>query len=124
MKDKKKHNLLSKHIIQQVLPIFDELFKTLDEKFEQLNKEELTQTYLTDMIEFVDNLENNNKKVRKINPYAAFLSNKEIQTEIKKNNPNLTFGELSKLKGQIWKNLPQEKKDYYKELALNHNKIN
>ena len=40
MKDKKKHNLLSKHIIQQVLPIFDELFKTLDEKFEQLNKEE------------------------------------------------------------------------------------
>jgi hypothetical protein len=76
------------------------------------------------MIEFVDNLENNNKKVRKINPYAAFLSNKEIQTEIKKNNPNLTFGELSKLKGQIWKNLSQEKKDYYKELALNHNKMN
>jgi len=45
------------------------------------------------------------------------LSNKQVQAEIKNNNPDLTFGELSKLKGQIWKNLSQEKKDYYKIFA-------
>ncbi len=124
MKDKKKHNQLTKHIIQQVLPIFDELFKTLDENFEQLTKEELTETYLKDMIKFVSNFEQDTKKVRKINPYAAFLSNKEIQSEIKENNPNLTFGELSKLKGKIWKNMTQKEKDYYKEYALKQNKVN
>lgn len=122
MKNKKKHNLLTKHIIQQVLPIFDELFKTLDENFEQLVQEELKETYLKDMIQFNENLEKNNKKIRKINPYAAFLSNKEIQAEIRRNNPDLNFGELSKLKGQIWKNLSQENKDYYKNLAENYSK--
>ena len=76
MTNKKKHNLLTKHIIQQVLPIFDELFKTLDENFEQLVQEELKETYLKDMIQFNENLEKNNKKIRKINTYAAFLSNK------------------------------------------------
>jgi len=122
MTNKKKHNLLTKHIIQQVLPIFDELFKTLDENFEQLVQEELKETYLKDMIQFNENLEKNNKKIRKINPYAAFLSNKEIQAEIRRNNPDLNFGELSKLKGQIWKNLSQENKDYYKNLAENYSK--
>ena len=122
MTNKKKHNLLTKHIIQQVLQIFDELFKTLDENFEQLVQEELKETYLKDMIQFNENLEKNNKKIRKINPYAAFLSNKEIQAEIRRNNPDLNFGELSKLKGQIWKNLSQENKDYYKNLAENYSK--
>ena len=122
MKNKKKHNLLTKHIIQQVLPIFDELFKTLDEKFEQLVQEELTETYLKGMIQFNENLEKSKKKIRKINPYAAFLSNKEIQAEIRRNNPDLNFGELSKLKGKIWKNFSQENKDYYKKLAENYSK--
>jgi len=117
MKDKKKHNLLTKHVIQQVLPIFDELFKTLDERFEQLDKDELKKKYFKDTIGFVDNFEQTANKKRKINPYAAFLSNKQVQAEIKNNNPDLTFGELSKLKGQIWKNLSQEKKDYYKIFA-------
>ncbi len=117
MKDKKKHNLLTKHVIQQVLPIFDELFKTLDERFEQLDKDELKKKYFKDTIGFDDNFEQTANKKRKINPYAAFLSNKQVQAEIKNNNPDLTFGELSKLKGQIWKNLSQEKKDYYKIFA-------
>ena len=63
----------------------------------------------------------NNKKTKKINPYSAFLSDKLIQEKIKKKNPNLSFGQLSKLKGHIWKNFPEEEKQKYKLMAQESN---
>ena len=39
---KKNKSLLSKHIIQEILPIFEDFFSSLDEKFDELTKEELT----------------------------------------------------------------------------------
>ena len=118
---KKHKSLLSKHIIQEILPIFEDFFSSLDEKFDELTKEELTETYLRDIQNYVNNFDQAPKKSRRINPYASFLSDKEFQTKLRNENPDLTFGELSKLKGKIWKSFPEEKKESYRTLAKKNN---
>ena len=114
---KKNKSLLSKHVIQQILPIFEDFFSSLDEKFDELTKEELTEIYLRDILNYVNNFDQSPKKSRRINPYASFLSDKEFQTKLRNENPDLTFGQLSKLKGKIWKSFPEEKKESYRTLA-------
>tara|TARA_B100000446_G_scaffold100767_1_gene94368 strand:+ start:163 stop:534 length:372 start_codon:yes stop_codon:yes gene_type:complete len=114
---KKHKSLLSKHIIQEILPIFEDFFSSLDEKFDELTKEELTEIYLRDILNYVNNFDQSPKKSRRINPYASFLSDKEFQTKLRNENPDLTFGELSKLKGKIWKSFSEEKKESYRILA-------
>ena len=52
---KKHKSLLSKHIIQEILPIFEDFFSSLDEKFDELTKEELTEIYLRDILNYVNN---------------------------------------------------------------------
>ena len=118
---KKHKSLLSKHIIQEILPIFEDFFSSLDEKFDELTKEELTEIYLRDILNYVNNFDQSPKKSRRINPYASFLSDKEFQTKLRNENPDLTFGELSKLKGKIWKSFPEEKKESYRTLAKKNN---
>jgi len=118
---KKNKSLLSKHIIQEILPIFEDFFSSLDEKFDELTKEELTETYLRDIQNYVNNFDQAPKKSRRINPYASFLSDKEFQTKLRNENPDLTFGELSKLKGKIWKSFSDEKKESYRILAKKKN---
>ena len=114
---KKNKSLLSKHVIQQILPIFEDFFSSLDENFDELTKEELTEIYLKDTLNYVNNFDKAQKKSRRINPYASFLSDKEFQTKLRNENPDLTFGELSKLKGKIWKSFSEEKKEAYRILA-------
>jgi len=118
---KKNKSLLSKHIIQEILPIFEDFFSSLDEKFDELTKEELTETYLRDIQNYVNNFDQAPKKSRRINPYASFLSDKEFQTKLRNENPDLTFGKLSKLKGKIWKSFSDEKKESYRILAKKKN---
>ena len=118
---KKNKSLLSKHIIQEILPIFEDFFSSLDEKFDELTKEELTETYLRDIQNYVNNFDQAPKKSRRINPYASFLSDKEFQTTLRNENPDLTFGQLSKLKGKIWKSFSDEKKESYRILAKKKN---
>lgn len=120
MKDKKNNNLFAKHVIEQVTPLFEEFFKSLDKNFDQLNYDDISETYLKDLKNYTNNFKHN-KKTKKINPYSAFLSDKPVQGKIKKENPNLSFGQLSKLKGQIWKNFPEEEKQKYKLMAQESN---
>ena len=109
MKDKKNNNLFAKHVIEQITPLFEEFFKELDKNFDQINYDDISETYLKDLKNYSNNFKHN-KKSKKINPYSAFLSDKSIQKKIKEENPDLSFGELSKLKGQIWKKFDVEEK--------------
>jgi hypothetical protein len=120
MKDKKNNNLFAKHVIEQITPLFEEFFKSLDKNFDQINYDDISEIYLKDLKNYTNNFKNN-KKTKKINPYSAFLSDKLVQEKIKKKNPNLSFGQLSKLKGHIWKNFPEEEKQKYKLMAQESN---
>jgi hypothetical protein len=120
MKDKKNNNLFAKHVIEQVTPLFEEFFKELDKKFDQINYDDISENYLKDLKNYSNNFKHN-KKSKKINPYSAFLSDKSVQKKIKQENPDLSFGELSKLKGQIWKKFDVEEKKKYKLMAQESN---
>ncbi len=120
MKDKKNNNLFAKHVIEQITPLFEEFFKELDKNFDQINYDDISETYLKDLKNYSNNFKHN-KKSKKINPYSAFLSDKSIQKKIKEENPDLSFGELSKLKGQIWKKFTAEEKEKYKLMAQESN---
>jgi len=47
--------------------------------------------------------------------YIAFST--EIRQRVKDENPNATFGEISKIIGAQWRNLPEAKKKTYNEKA-------
>ena len=61
----------------------------------------------------------NNKKYKK-NAYTIFSS--ENRKIIKQQNPEKSFGEISKIVGTMWKNIPQEDKNKYKSKAEEENK--
>jgi len=124
MKDKKKHNLFAKHLIEQILPLFEEFFECIDNNFEEIDSDKLSETYLKDLKNYLNTFQNRQKKNKKFNPYSAFLKDKSIQAKIKNDNPNLSFGDLSKLKGQIWKNLSKEEKNKYKLIVQDSNNTN
>ena len=54
------------------------------------------------------------KKRSKFNSYIAFIKDHVVEKELKKEYPEKTFGELSKIKSKMWKNLSPEKKESYK----------
>lgn len=120
MKDKKNNNLFAKHVIEQITPLFEEFFKSLDKNFDQINYDDISETYLKDLKNYTNNFKHN-KKTKKINPYSAFLSDKPVQKKIKEENPDLSFGELSKLKGQVWKKFNVQEKKKYKLMAQEKN---
>jgi len=47
--------------------------------------------------------------------YIAFST--EIRQRVKDDNPNATFGEISKIIGAQWRNLPEAKKKVYNDRA-------
>ena len=59
------------------------------------------------------------KKSRKgrMTSYSVFLKDTDVEKELLKKYPESDFGQLSKLKGKIWRNLPITEKNKYKEQA-------
>jgi hypothetical protein len=59
-------------------------------------------------------IENNLPKIKKPkNPYMIFCD--ENRKNIKEDNPDITFGEISKLLSEKWKNTDEEKRKIYAE---------
>lgn len=54
-------------------------------------------------------------KIRKVTGYVMF--SKEMFKEVVKNNPNCSMREANSLVSQMWKELDQEQKDSFKQLA-------
>jgi len=107
-------------ILQQISPILERLVEqiALDNN---LDAKALKKKYLSDLREYK---KKPSKRKGVINPYAAFLGDKDVEDKLRKEHPEATFGELSKLKGPIWKNLSKKEKEKYQEMALEITKQN
>lgn len=87
--------------------LFDIILKDISEKYD-INIQDLVKV-----------IPYNNKKYKK-NAYTIFSS--ENRKIIKQQNPEKSFGEISKIVGTMWKNIPQEDKNKYKSKAEEENK--
>ena len=105
-------------ILKQNYPILENLIERISEDY-NLNVEDLKKNYLGELKEY--------KKKRSrakgvLNAYSVFLADKEVDKKIREENKDLSFGEISKIKGKMWNQLPKEEKDKYKKQAAEKNK--
>ncbi len=114
------HKLLIPSILKNITPILENLIEKIAEEHD-LDAKVMKKKYLSELRSY-------KKKVSRrkgiINAYAAFLGDKEVEEELRKENPEATFGELSKLKGPRWKSLTEEQKAVYQEKANELTKVN
>ena len=104
-------------ILKQNYPILEYVIDMIAQG-ENLDVEELKKKYLSPLKEY--------KKKRSrakgvVNGYSVFLADKEIDAKIKKENPDSEFGVRSKIKGKMWRELPNSEKEKYKKLAKEQN---
>ena len=59
-----------------------------------------------------------------VTSWTAFMKNDEIEKQILVKFPNADFGQVSKMKGQIWRTYTNEQKDVYKQIAKELTKLN
>jgi len=107
-------------ILQQISPILERLVEQIAVD-NNLDAKALKKKYLSDLKEYK---KKPSKRKGVINPYAAFLGDKDVEDKLRKDHPEATFGELSKLKGPIWKSLSKKEKEKYQEMALEITKQN
>lgn len=105
-------------ILKQNYPILESLIEMIA-KDHKLDVEEMKKTYLGELKEY--------KKKRSrakgiLNGYSVFLADKEVDKKIRDENKDLSFGEISQIKGKMWKELPAEEKNNYKNKAKKLNK--
>jgi len=108
-----KNILIVPLILQQISPILERIVEQIALDY-GLNAKALKKKYLSDLKEYK---KKPSKRKGVINPYAAFLGDKDIEDKLRDENPEATFGELSKLKGPIWKKLSDSEKEKYVEIA-------
>ena len=95
-------------------PVLENIVEQIAEG-ENLDKEELKKKYLGGKLK-----EYKKKRTRAkglVNGYSVFLSDKDVNDKILKENPKSTFGERSQIKGKMWKELPESEKEKYKNKA-------
>jgi hypothetical protein len=107
-------------ILKQNYPVLENLIERISDDY-NLNVEDLKKKYLGELKEY--------KKKRSrakgvLNGYSVFLADKDIDKKIREENKNLSFGEISQIKGKMWKELPKDEVDKYKNKAKEMNKEN
>ena len=105
-------------ILKQNYPILEHLIERIAEDH-NLNVEDLKKAYLGELKEY--------KKKRSrakgvLNGYSVFLADKDVDQKIRSENKNPSFGAISQIKGKMWKELPVEEKNNYKNQAKKLNK--
>ncbi len=114
------HKLLIPSILKNITPILENLIEKIAED-NDLDARVMKKKYLNDLRTY-------KKKVSRrkgiINAYAAFLGDKEVEENLRKDNPDATFGELSKLKGPLWRSLNEKEREIYKQKAIELTKSN
>ena len=114
------HKLLIPSILKNITPILENLIEKIAED-NDLDARVMKKKYLNDLRTY-------KKKVSRrkgiINAYAAVLGDKEVEENLRKDNPDATFGELSKLKGPLWKSLSEKEREIYKQKAIELTKAN
>jgi hypothetical protein len=103
--------------------LFDKQFEKLIQTFHNILFDivlkDISTKYDINIEDLVKTIPYNNKKYKK-NAYTVFSSHH--RKKIKIENPEKSFGEISKIVGTMWKNIPQEEKNEYKLLAEKKNK--
>ena len=59
-----------------------------------------------------------------VTSWTAFMKNDEIEKQILVKYPDADFGQVSKIKGQIWRTYTPDQKDVYKQIAKELTKLN
>lgn len=105
--------LFSNHI-----PLLSYVLKTVSADY-NIPYEELEKKYIKP---FRSTRKRNTNKKGKKTCYSMFLSDKEVEEDLKQRNPDMNFGELSKEKAKVWKVMSNKDKERYKELAADYNR--
>ena len=100
-------------ILKQITPILEKIIERISVDF-NLDEKQLKKVYLQDLRNYK---KRQSKRKGIINPYAAFLGDKKIEKKLRNDNPEASFGELSKLKGPLWKSLSESDKQKYSDIA-------
>ena len=104
-------------ILKNNYPVLEYFITKIAQDY-NLNVEELKKNYLSELKEY------RKKRSRArgvLNGYSVFLADKEIDKKIRDENNNPSFGEISQIKGKMWKELPDSEKEKYKSKAKKAN---
>lgn len=107
-------------IIKNFTKSLEEILKDISKNYD-IDYNELTDRYINQL---VHNKTHKKMRKNKQNAYTIFLKDKDIEFKIKNENKNITFSELSKLKGKIWREMDDSEKEKYKSIANEVNSEN
>jgi len=99
------------------IPLLSYVLKTVSNDY-NIPYEELEKKYIKP---FRSTRKRNTNKKGKKTCYSMFLADKDVEEDLKKRNPEMSFGELSKEKAKVWKVMSNKDKEIYKEKASEYN---
>lgn len=111
---KKIHNILYKQNIELIEYILQDISNKYDIDLLELHNEYLCQFKI---------IKRNTNKKGKQNGYSIFLKDKMVDGDLRKRFPDKSFGQLSKLKGEIWRNMSKIDIESYKKKAQDFNDV-
>ena len=102
------------------------LNKNIQKSIDKLIKNKVN-SYIDDLINILPNNSNitkqqlielwNKKETKQSRKKSAYINwSSQMRTKIKKENSDLSFSEVAKKLGEMWKKLSQEEKDKYKSV--------
>ena len=108
----------------QNIEIVEEVLSLLSEK---MNVDKV-EAWTTISDKSVDELRKSVKKIKKKRAktaYTMFSKDVEVTNDLKKKlGENVSIGEMSKLKSELWKNLSEKNKEKYEQMAKDENEAN
>jgi len=112
-----KKNELTNILFKSNIDLVSYLLRTIGEDY-NISYDELERKYIKP---FKQTKKRNTNKKGRMTCYSMFLADKSIDEDLKNRNPDMSFGELSKEKGKVWKAMSKKDKDIYREKAKEYN---
>ena len=108
----------------QNIAIVNEVLSLLSEKM-NFDKTEAWKTISDKSVEELRKTVRKPKKKRAKTAYTMFSKDVDVTNELKKKHgENVTIGEMSKLKSELWKSLSEKEKEKYEQMAKEENEAN
>ena len=107
-------NNITTLLLKQNIPVFELMLKDISVNY-GIDYRELEQKYIN-TLPIAKKKRNINKKGQ-MTSYSFFLKDTEVSIKIKKQYPGKPFGEISKLKGNIWRSMSKVDKTKYTIMA-------
>ena len=108
----------------QNIEIVDEVLSLLSEKM-NVDKVEAWTTISDKSVDELRKSVKKTKKKRAKTAYTMFSKDVEVTNDLKKKHgENISIGEMSKLKSELWKNLSEKDKEKYVQMAKDENEAN